>query len=274
MVVNGYPEYNGNSLFSSVQTASFYTTPFPEVLKACIDAGFNSVELGLSANTICLKKEELIRMVSSCGVEIRSIHQRLEIYYNNTCYDLYSSIEEAVNLADFFGKRRIVVHGPFILPGESDVQFKKRWKEFLFSLTQYVPLHEICVENLDQHPQKGPFPVFWTWEEYVDLLSSLDLFICFDTAHAGRDGDIWEPFQVCRDRTKSIHFSDRSHGEDHFVPGDGELNLEEFYRNLSDDEKKLIVLEVDASKNYPALQPEDILEKAKRSFTAYMQESL
>ena len=263
MKSDSYDEHLSPLLWS-VQTASFYTTNFHEVIKACVDSGFTSIELGLSRNTISLSKEEVIETFMTYGVNIRSVHQRLEVYYDYSCTDLKSSIEEACSWADSTGVKKIVVHSPFKITSETESQFKKRWESFLIGLTEYVPNYEICVENLDPYPQKRPFPVFWTWEEYTNMLCSLGLFICFDTAHAVRSGDICESYNICRNLVRNIHFSDSYNGNDHFIPGDGELNLSEFYKRLSLQEQRYMVLEVNMVNNYPFLSPHEILQRFKR----------
>jgi len=78
MKSDSYDEHLSPLLWS-VQTASFYTTNFHEVIKACVDSGFTSIELGLSRNTISLSKEEVIETFMTYGVNIRSVHQRLEV---------------------------------------------------------------------------------------------------------------------------------------------------------------------------------------------------
>lgn len=241
----------------SVATATLYSKPFEQVLDIIVEAGFQNIELDLfwinekwamAQHLKDVPAKKVVQLVEQSGLRITSIHD------GGGTHDNRDSTKGYINPAlDSFldemayAPECLVFHTPHIEGYPGDGWWEGFSEKIVLTLEKYRKnCQYITIENMPF--LDGYFVPLVTPEALNTFALDNNLWITLDTTHyAQMETDIVQAALELRRVIKTIHLSDYRAGRSHVFIGDGDLDLEGFFRAVDKENLKIVTLECSLS---------------------------
>ena len=227
----------------SLSSACLYHVPLGATFRLAAEAGFDGIELVIGPMTWLCKPRVMLRYARMYGIEITSVHQALvrHIPFGQGL----GRYVDAADLATELGAPRIVLHPPWAFTW--DDPGAQAWLRTFDICRQRLEHSDtrLTIENPGFYSGRDSGHLFGDLQHLLDFARSHDVYITFDTCHAGTAGvDLVGAFRVVRERLINVHLSDlrpikghnqlvRAVAAYHQIPGEGDLPLRVFVSLLS-----------------------------------------
>ncbi len=211
-----------------------------ELIEVLKDEDIKNIELRCEKNHIAYEdKLELKRLkdiLRNFHINVVSVHPPdwIDIGSENEHIRIKSvrEAEKCILVAKHLGAFRIIIH-----PSNSKTEFSiitcsiEEIKEFGDENNI-----EILLENNIKPKSASDL------KELKDLADIFDLYICFDTSHYFSFKNEFEDIKNINGRIRELHISDSNMcgDDDHLFPGEGKIDWERFYREISLNDKDVI----------------------------------
>jgi sugar phosphate isomerase/epimerase len=229
-----------------LSTGCFYHQSILDCLAMIRESGFSAIEICSSASHLDYRNPATVRRaaerIQELGMEAYSFHapfaDEIDIASSNEALR-NSALAEVLRAAEAAATLRVryfVIHpGPeHPAPTSNEEQFA-RMGNVVITLNEVArrcrELGIICVlENKLPHLLFGnTSDILWI----LDAINTAEIGACLDTGHAFLSGDIQSLIKKLRGHLRMIHVHDNKGGrDDHFPPGDGQIDWETMLREL------------------------------------------
>jgi sugar phosphate isomerase/epimerase len=215
-------------------TAPFFRRPVREAFRHAAEAGFESVEVMVTADPYTQEPHLLAPMAKEFGLRVEAIHAPFLLITRRVWgTEPTGKIYRAVHLAEEVGAALVVIHPPY----RWQVRFR-RWVESNLAEFSARTGVTVAVENM--------FPIRFRGERGVRFHASQgfeDLepfpYLVLDTSHAAvANLDIRQVYKQYRDQIQHVHLSNNAGKgwDSHLcVYEEGVLPLAEFLEDLMAD---------------------------------------
>jgi sugar phosphate isomerase/epimerase len=215
-------------------TAPFFRSPLRQAFRAIEGAGFQAVEVMVTADPHTQEPHLLAPLAREFGLRIDAIHAPFLLLTRRVWgTDPIGKIYRAAHLAEEIGAPIVVVHPPF----RWQVRFRRWIQSSLEDFSSRTGV-TVAVENMFPLRFRGERGLtFHSGQEFEDL--ERFPFLVLDTSHAAVAGlDIRTFYTQYRDRIQHVHLSNNAgKGWDSHLPvyQDGVLPLGEFLDDVVQD---------------------------------------
>jgi sugar phosphate isomerase/epimerase len=215
-------------------TAPFFRHPLRDAFRHIAEAGFDSVEVMVTADPHTQEPHLLGPLAGEFGLRIEAIHAPFLLITRRVWgTDPIGKIYRAAHLAEEVGTQLVVVHPPY----RWQVRFR-RWIEKSLQEFSARTGVTVAVENMFPLRLRGERGLtFHAGQEFEDLERTP--FLVLDTSHAAVAGlDIRDFYAQYRDQIQHVHLSNNAgKGWDSHLPvyQEGVLPLGEFIDDVVAD---------------------------------------
>lgn len=231
----------------SLSTASLYFYPLREIFAIASDAGFEGLELVISPEVLLRGVEYVRRLSQEYALPIFTLHPSMIPAPRGREHHIL--LPQMTTLAVELGCQFIVIHAPKAL--SMDDRLGREYTEAVKTCVRELSgaSTRLCIENQAVFRPADTRYVLCATDSLRRFADEHDLPLTLDTAHAASfPCDLLESYETLRDRLVNVHLSDfrsdlsippwfnmHSYFKHHQLPGDGDLPLGRFLRQLKAD---------------------------------------
>jgi sugar phosphate isomerase/epimerase len=105
-----------------------------------------------------------------------------------------------------------------------------RYRRILSAVRRMDGAHRLLIENMPKLGEGRPIRNLHRYpDEFLAMLREFGFGMAFDTTHWGSfDLDAASGFRHFAEHVRNVHVSDFSNGTEHIVPGEGDIDLDNF----------------------------------------------
>ena len=220
-----------------MSSAFLYRRSVETNLRLIKAAGYENIELFLSRNVATRTFEDLRDAVAATGLNVASLHLPNPFSYNLRWPSLEESIGIGLRWAEALGADWVISH-PMVVQADADAELRAaiaaRYRRILTAARKMDGAHRLLIENLPKLGEGRPIRNLFTYPDgFLAMLREFGFGMAFDTTHWGSfDLDAAAGFRHFSEHVRNVHISDFHDGMEHIVPGEGDIDLDNFLNEL------------------------------------------
>lgn len=228
----------------SISTGMYYRKDHNEILEIIKKSGFENIELFMNQSFVDLEENIIVDSILNHSLNAVSIHTPLEFIVferkQNEEYWINKSCKLAIRLNSELINTHMVLGKNF---ESTDLTLDEIHKKNLLSRS----LGSGIILTTENMPAYCKDTFLGRYEEFSDFCLKENIPITFDITHyATGTGSIIEAFDKVKHLVKNIHLSNYSDGNEHKLLEEGDINIIEFLKYLTQIQYKgLLTLEFD-----------------------------
>ena len=212
----------------ALSTGSLHNYGLNRVWAFAAEAGFDAVEVLIDGRWDTRQPAYLRRLAAETGLPVAALHTPFRPL-PGFGDDYPACVGRALELAGELGARSVVAH-----PELGDGTDYSNWLRNHYDELSPDGGPRLAIENLPYKPARKQAPSKPRYKNHtVERIAEFPC-ITFDTTHfATAQIDILAAYETLRERVGHVHLSDFAEGQEHRLPGRGELPLDRFLAALA-----------------------------------------